>query len=261
MYFFVGMTVIFIFLFAIVPESPRYYVAKSEYDNAHSQYDLMAKLSCKRRKRVDLVGECETTTLIQEGYKIKNEHFSDIWKSGKVAIQPLFVIVWFWFANNFIYYGLQVGVKYLNGDLFVNGLIVYGAVLLAMFSTGSLANTLGRKWSLRICYFLLLIGTLTYQVVHNETASYVLLLITVYGTAGAINIDYMVCSELFPTSVRGVVFGIANTAARIGASISPELEEIIRDNTLYIYAGFGFICLIMVQFIRETKEQPLLTTL
>ncbi len=88
-----------------------------------------------------------------------------------------------------------------------------------------------------------------------------ILLFAMYGIAGAINIDYMICSELFPTSVRGVVFGIANTAARIGAALSPLLEEIIKDETLYIYAGLGVVCLLMVQFIRETKKQPLLTTL
>ena len=57
--------------------------------------------------------------------------------------------------------------KYLNGDLFVNGLIMYGAVLLAMFSTGSLANVLGRRLSLVITYSLLLVGTAAYLIVQN----------------------------------------------------------------------------------------------
>ena len=95
--------------------------------------------------------------------------------------------------------------------------------MLAIFSTGALANILGRRLSLVICYFLLLVGLVSYLFVDNVDIGYVLLLIGMYGVAGAINIDYMVCSELFPTSVRGVVFGIANTAARIGASISPLL--------------------------------------
>lgn len=184
--------------------------------------------------------------MLQEGVKIKNETASDLFKTGKVAIIPLIVITWFWFANNFIYYGLQVGVKYLNGNLLINGLILYGAVMLAMFSTGSFADLLGRKWSLRVCYTFLICGGVAYLSVHDVTAKYILLLIATYGVAGAINIDYMVCSELFPTSVRGVVFGIANVAARVGASISPLLEEIIREKTLYIYAIFGLICLLMV---------------
>ncbi len=109
-----------------------------------------------------LIGESETTTLRAHDIKIKNETCNDIFKAGKVATLPLMVITWFWFANNFIYYGIQVGVKYLGGSLLVNGLIMYGAVILAMFSTGGLANTLGRKWSLRICYFFVLVGTLVY---------------------------------------------------------------------------------------------------
>ena len=195
------------------------------------------------------------------GVNVKKETIRDLFKAGRVALLPLGVITWFWFANNFIYYGLQVGVKYLNGDLFVNGLIMYGAVLLAMFSTGSLANVLGRRLSLVICYGLLLVGTAAYLIVSDQNAKYVLLLISMYGASGAINIDYMVCSELFPTSVRGVVFGLTNTSARIGASISPLLEEIFKDDTLYFYAGLGLICLIMVKFLRETKKQPLMTTL
>lgn len=97
-----------------------------------------------------------------------------------------------------------------------------------MFSTGSVADLFGRKWSLWICYAFLLGGGIAYLIVKNKTANYIFLLIAMYGVAGAINIDYMICSELFPTSVRGVVFGMANVAARVGASISPLLEEIIR---------------------------------
>lgn len=66
--------------------------------------------------------------------------------------------------------------------------------MLAMFSTGVLANILGRRLSLVICYFLLLVGLISYLFVDNVNVGYVLLLIGMYGVAGAINIDYMVCS-------------------------------------------------------------------
>ena len=84
--------------------------------------------------------------------------------------------------------------KYLKGSLFNNGLIIYGAVMLAIFSTGALANFLGRRLSLIICYSLLLIGLVSYIFVNNVDVGYILLLIGMYGVAGAINIDYMVCS-------------------------------------------------------------------
>lgn len=56
MYFFIGLTFVFVILFFIVPESPRYYVAKSQYEEAHAEYRLMAKINCKRRERKMLIG-------------------------------------------------------------------------------------------------------------------------------------------------------------------------------------------------------------
>ncbi len=61
--------------------------------------------------------------------------------------------------------------------------------------------------------------------------------------------------------MRGSVFAITNTAARIGAAISPLMEEEIKDKSLYCYAGLAFVCLVLVRFLRETKKQPLMTTL
>ena len=66
----------------------------------------MAKMSCKKRQRKLLVGEDETQTLVLSGIKVKKENFKDLVKAGRVATLPLFVITWFWFANNFVYYGL-----------------------------------------------------------------------------------------------------------------------------------------------------------
>lgn len=105
-YFFAALSGAFIFIFFLVPESPRYHVAKGEYESAHLQYDMMARISCRKRVRKPLIGEEETSTLMNAGIQVKKENIKDLFKAGKVALVPLGVITWFWFANNFIYYGL-----------------------------------------------------------------------------------------------------------------------------------------------------------
>ena len=72
-----------------------------------------------------------------------------------------------WFIATFVYYGLTLGLKYLDADLYVIGIVQAVAEIIGTMSSGWQANCLGRKKGLIYNGFVAGIACIMYQVIVN----------------------------------------------------------------------------------------------
>lgn len=125
-------------------------------------------------------------------------------------------------------------------------------------SGGLLASTrLGRKYTCILCYFIGGLSCILYNFNHNITVSYVLLLLGKFGSGAIFFVVYLITTELFPTVVRGSVFGIANVCARIGGIVAPMVDALMPNYFMLAFGVMGVLSCIGAFMLRETKGKPL----
>lgn len=126
-----------------------------------------------------------------------------------------------------------------------------------------MANTLGRKRSIIICFFLGGIACLLYELASTQGVgwTYVCLLIGKFGAAATFNFVYLITTELFPTVFRGTVFGIANIFANIGGILAPIIDGVAKDYFMYIFGVLGLLSGFSSFLLRETKGEVMSDTL
>jgi len=74
-----------------------------------------------------------------------------------------------------------------------------------------------------------------------------------FGSASAFCIVYVLTTELYPTEIRGLAFGLSNTFGRIGSIVATIMTEF--DPTVYLTINFllSIACIILSLLLKETK--------
>lgn len=166
-----------------------------------------------------------------------------------------------WFCTSCLYSGLSIGIKSLPGSIYVNGLMLYCGETIGYFVSGPMMNikSLGRKYSLMIftvgfsaCCFIM-VGIIDYQI--PCTVFYIL---TRFSAMSAFCIYYTYCLESYPSSIRGLAYGINGASNSLGGVVIPFIIEYISRRMLYlVYAILGLGCALLMLCLKETIGQPI----
>lgn len=109
-------------------------------------------------------------------------------------------LVYLWFAIDIVFFGIGFGINELSGDLYTNGIVMGISDFVSPVPISVLVNTIGRKKSLLLTWFLATIGCVVYYFVSNyEWASYAVILVARFGTAGTLQILFLYTLEAFPS--------------------------------------------------------------
>lgn len=74
-----------------------------------------------------------------------------------------------------------------------------------------------------------------------------------FGSASAFCIIYVVTTELYPTEIRGLAFGLSNTFGRIGGILSTLMIQSGPDIYLTISLLLSIVCIAFSLLLKETK--------
>ena len=169
----------------------------------------------------------------------------------------LLVVPFIWFTVSFISYGVFFALGSLVGSIYTNGYLSGGVSLVSYVISGPMANLLGRKKTLIICFLVAGVSCLLYNPLKpfGLAFSYTSLGLFCFGSSCVFNIVFLVTTEAFPTVYRGTVLGFGNLGARVGGILAPLVAGVAKDSFMYIFGGFGVVSGLVSFLLKETKAR------
>ncbi|XP_075067343.1 solute carrier family 22 member 13-like [Mixophyes fleayi] len=238
----------------LLPESPRWLLAKGKNEKAKKLLQKAAYIN-KRELTEELLKQ------LQEEKPTVPGNLIDLFRIPNLRKKTL-IMCFVWFANSLVYYGLSLSVGSFGLDIYITQL-VFGAVEIpARLGSIFMVQYLGRKWSQALC--LLLAGTacLIITTIPREF-SVVITVLSVIGksaTASSYSVCYIYAAELFPTVIRQNGVGLCSMTARvagIGAPLISLLDKYHPAIPLAIYGSVPIIGGSLCFLLPETRNKEL----
>ncbi|XP_063622250.1 organic cation transporter protein-like [Cydia splendana] len=258
--------IIFVVYTIVLKESTRWQLLRGKTNDARKTFKIIARINkvALTNDEIDNIKEDELRLKFNVASQKEKETVHDIIKSKEIMIR-LSVISFCFFTSSFVYYGLAVQAISLPGDKYLNfaltSLTSFPGDLLAYFTF----SKYGRRISLQAGYFACAAFILA-QAFAPESIPWLKLLLFLLGklgTALCFTGVYTYSLELFPTSVRGSLFGFCNTLARIGSMLSPLAPLLVSELPALpsiLFASTAMMAALLLTFTPETKTLPLFDT-
>ncbi|XP_050392340.1 organic cation transporter protein isoform X1 [Patella vulgata] len=214
----------------LIPESPRWLMAKRRHEEAETIIRDMArvnqvKLPKSLFKQDDVTGE-----LVSQ----ENLHKVDVWQVFKSPILVFRTVVIFinWFVVSMVFYGLSMNADSLGGNVYVNFELLTFMEVVAYVLCLLFLNRLGRKkvhCTSMLVGGLACIGTLFVNLYGDESLNWINIILALIGKIGAaagFAVIFFYSAELFPTVLRNSFMGAGSVFARIGGMVSPYIADL-----------------------------------
>jgi Na+/melibiose symporter-like transporter len=216
----------FFCILSILPESPRWLIAKNRKQEAFEVLKHVAKVNKRHLNEQTWAGFLESE---KEIIKPKEETLISVLKSTPMLIL-LFILVIHWIVNNFVFYGLGLKSTELGANPYLTFSISALVELFGIIGATILVDKLGRKW----CYgvSLIIAGAACIAILFIDDKRTILIVIFAmmgkFFVASSYAIIYLFSSELFPTSVRNSCIGLCSMMARVGSMTAPLINALVR---------------------------------
>ncbi|XP_035675458.1 organic cation transporter protein-like [Branchiostoma floridae] len=186
----------------------------------------------------------------------------------KVTLIMMFV----WWVNSLVYYGLSLNTDILAGDKYVN-IFISGAVEIPAYIISSFViHRWGRR--LPLCLFHVVGGVscaLTIAIptsvngVDLSPLVVTLAMLGKFGIAASYAIVFLYATELFPTVVRNVGVGVSSFSSRVGGIIAPFAMYLERVSSIHVpLVLFGVLSILAgltALLLTETKGRKMPQTI
>ena len=166
--------------------------------------------------------------------------------------------IFLWFPNILYERGIPL-VKTLRYAFFITALQIPG-----YWSGAYLIEKLGRKKSLSLYMGLAGIGSIAYWFATSNTYVIVAAAVISIFNLGAWGITYAYTPELYPTDIRSIGAGWANSVGRVGGILGPFLVGLLLDITgsyaaaFLMFASLHLIsAIVVISLGTETKGRKL----
>ncbi|KAL0276168.1 UNVERIFIED_CONTAM: hypothetical protein PYX00_003791 [Menopon gallinae] len=209
----------------VVPESPRWLLAKNKKDDALKILRTAAK--------VNKLPQPEMEILELEGKKdepVANGTIIDLFRTPNLRKRSI-CILFNWITSGFCFFGLAQYMSKLGGNIFWNVAIsgmmeVPGSIFCIYFMEKH-----GRRITLRVANVVGGAACLCILAVPEDADPIITVVLAALGVVGmsvSFPTIYLYTGELFPTVVRNVGVGTASMCARIGSTIAPFIASLVR---------------------------------
>ena len=253
-------------LLFFVPESPRWLIQADREEEAHRVLESIggpshAKTEIQAVREVLAKEEGRFLELFEQRFRLPL-----IIAVALMAISQLSGINAIMYYSTDIFTTAGIGVQ----SAFMSSVIVGLVNLVFTFVAISLVDKAGRRPLLLIGLFVQVIalGTVGWMFHVDSKGLPVLMSILLYISAFSMAlgpIPWIICSEIFPTRIRGRAMSVATftiwTSCYVVAQTFPMLkgeQGIGPANTFWVYAGFSLVgFLFVLRMLPETKGRTL----
>ncbi|XP_073955103.1 organic cation transporter protein-like isoform X1 [Choristoneura fumiferana] len=251
----------------VLRESTRWQLLRGKAVEAKRTFKIIAKINKWNipNDAIDAIKEEDLRFKLNIASQKEKETVRDIMNSKEIMIR-LAVTSFCFFTASFVYYGLAVQAISLPGDKYLNfaltSLTSFPGDLLAFFTFSKYGRRISLQGGFISCGIFI-----TAQAFAPDSISWLkvtLFLLGKLGTALCFTGIYTYSLELFPTSVRGSLFGFCNMFARIGSMLSP-LTPLLATQLMVLpsilFASTAFTAALLLSFTPETKTLPMFDTI
>ena len=245
------------FLMPFVHESPRFLLTNlAEHEATEKIMRDIARINGVREFSYTLLSENKSLIRMAPS-------FTRICGSTTIAIK-LSVSCALWFSVILGYYGMIFIMPTLIKDVYLEGIAMYSAEIIATLVVAHFINVVGRKKTTIFCFAIsgasfFAISAVAVWVEDSEIYEiYVIALSMVARLAlsGEFYLIFIYTAELFPTNVRSSVFGICNCVGRISGVVSSYLFELSDLIEIGSPAALGII-MILAALLSLMLEETL----
>ncbi|KXJ28938.1 organic cation transporter protein [Exaiptasia diaphana] len=253
-----------------IPESPRWLIAQNRIDEAHQ---LLLKFACKNRVKVDeeelklVILEIKKAELRQDN--TRKYGVLDLVKTRKLRKRTI-ICCFNWFVNTLVYFGINLNVKNLGGDMYLNFFILSIIEIPGALFCWFLMARFGR----RIPYSVLMLTSgiacmLVLAFPSTPEYRYGILTLAMIGKICIMSTFlaiYVYTVELYPTLIRNIGIGTSSMMARFGGIAAPyvvllaDLPNVSKTLPLVIFGVMGVTAGIMSLWLPETLHVPMAQT-
>ncbi|XP_076821885.1 organic cation transporter protein-like isoform X3 [Clavelina lepadiformis] len=261
-----------------IPESPRWLFTTNRVEKGKEVCSRIAKYNKVKLNEPEVWDEAiiekdELQDFKKEENGENERKYStlDLFKTPKIRLVSLKVI-FCWFVNALVYYGVSLNVASLSGDVFLNnalgGIFEIGIYLFVIF----FMDRTGRRLMLSLTFTVAGVGLLASTIVNIFagqdqtllTLSQVFALTGRTGIAGSYAIIYNVTTEVYPTVVRAIGVSAGSMTAQIGSILVPffiALDNYISWLPNTIFSALALLAAFMAYSLPETNKQNLMETI
>nr|KAI8758146.1 organic cation transporter protein-like [Biomphalaria glabrata] len=248
--------------FLLLNESSRWLVSKNRLKEASEILQVAAKIN-------QVVLSDDVANLKNVESDANNEKVWHMMTNCRLIIRCLVIFV-NWLVASLVFYGLNLNVGNLSGDLYLNFFLSGLVEVVSYTSCLMFLDKVGRK--LLQCCFMLTAGvacvSTLYPVLFNTDLSWltiVLCLIGKFGASAAFAVIYIYTVELFPTVMRNSGLGASSLVANIGGVFAPYIADIGQMISgdmavvlpLLIFGGASIFAGLLALLLPETANQKL----
>ena len=163
-----------------------------------------------------------------------------------------------------IFYGININIKNLKGDIYFKSIIIFTMDFIFGISTGFLSNTVtfGRK---KMIIILLLLSFIGYMIgiffkkdnEHLFIEDYAFLISRLCSTCILCILSYF-STEIYPTVLRAKGLGYNIAVGKIGAILTPFfIESVDHGSLLFVFCVLNILGIILSFLLPETRLHAL----
>ena len=136
-------------------------------------------------------------------------------------------MVMIWLSASFGYYLISYQLKYIRGDIYLNGIVSSTSELFAYGLSGWLLQKLGIKKTLSFAYAVAMVGMFSLIATTTDNKFWLSLFIlgSKFGVSAAFNVAYVGNYALFPVNMVATTMGICNIVSRVATIFAPYIAE------------------------------------
>ncbi|XP_067661286.1 solute carrier family 22 member 15-like [Haliotis asinina] len=250
----------------VVPESMRWLAAHGHLEEAEKVVEQMARYN-GTKKPVNTAAILKQVAEEEMRGRESNRKYTylDLYRPWSLCWKSFIIqIVWLNVAS--VYYGISFGVGHLTGNLYLNMFLVAVIDIPGKLVVFFLSNKIGRRWTafiffaLASCAAFAVVFVTSVDAAVAESVTTGLALVCRLGVASAWACHLVFASETYPTVIRNLGYGAANTAARVGSIVSPYIFTMGGDDLMppFLIVGISmFLCTLLSLAMKETMGVPL----
>jgi MFS family permease len=270
---FTGFPCLFALCLALmVDESPRFLLTNKYYNDA---FNCIDKIISQSNTQIKLTDEMKKKLIAESVQSESNKIETDYSVLLKPEYKQLSYMIWsIFFTVSFIYYGLiyilPQTLEYLQaqlpneekGDMYIELAWIALSEVPAVILAGYLPEVefFGRKHSMSMCYIVCAVCSFA-SLIFSKNISFLSSIIKL-AVCFPFNIAFLYTVEAYPTKIRTIGLGVANSFTRFGGVVTPLLTQVLFSMdyrmpfvAFFIASVYGFIACLKLPF--ETRNRTI----